>query len=179
MSKRQTEIALYELMYRSPEYRMGVARRTALVGIFSDLKPGSVLDVATGRGEALEIAAACGHKPVFGTEVVAELLNKQVRYAEAHSLPFYSGSFDHVTCFDCVEHLTEADVLPALRELHRVARISVSVSASELSDLRDGRELHISKRPAAEWLKLVKQAWGDGAQQVGTAGVSPLFQVFK
>lgn len=179
MRDRQTEIALYGAMYQSPDYRMGFARYRALVGIFARLPKGSLLDVATGRGEALEVAAACGHYPVFGSEVVTELLSEQVTYAEAHALPFADGTFDHVTCFDCVEHLLEADILPALRELYRVARVSVSVSASELSDLRDGRELHISRRPTAEWLKVIREAWGDGAQQVGTAGMSPLFQVFK
>jgi SAM-dependent methyltransferase len=134
--------------------------------------------VGTGRGETLAYADQAGHGPVQGTEVVPYLLGGRVSYAEAHAQPFADGQFDHVTCFDVLDHLTEPDIDPALREMYRVAGKTATVSASERSDIRNGRELHISKRPAAQWLELIGRCW-PGARIIGTAGASPAFQVVK
>lgn len=176
---RADEIQQYVKAYRKPEYRMGIRRRLAVEALMRKLPKGSLLDVATGRGETLAFAATAGHAPVQGTEVVPELLGERVRYAEAHALPFAAGSFDHVTCFDCLEHLTEPDIKPALAEMLRVARKTCTVSVSELSDIREGRELHISKRPRQAWQRLIREVWGVNARMIGFAGRSPMFHVEK
>lgn len=176
---RNGEIEAYVDAYLSPTYRMGVRRRASVQALVGRLPRGSLLDVGTGRAETLAFAKAAGHGPVMGTEVVPALLGDDVVYAEAHALPFADGSWDHVTCFDVLEHLIEADLEPALREMLRVARRTVTVSASERSDIREGRELHISKRPAAEWLALLVRCWGRGVRPIGSAGASPCFQVVK
>lgn len=179
--QRAAEIRVYERQYRHPAYRMGARRQGDVQRILRELaayRAGSLLDVGTGRGETLLYAKAAGLGPdIRGTEVVPYLLGERVSYAEAHELPFESGAFDHVTCFDVLEHLTPGDVAPALRELKRVARFTVTASASERSDLREGRELHISRRPSAVWLEAFRDAWGTGAQLIGTAGASPCFQL--
>ena len=177
---RKAEIEQYEKAYQLPEYRMGVRRKAHVEAIYKGLAPGSLLDVSTGRGEALELAKAAGHSPVKGTEAVEYLCDgENVVHALAHSLPFEDGQFDYVTCFDVLEHLLEEDLLPALKEFYRVARKAVIVSASEESDLREGRELHISKRPRGQWLYLIRQAWGQAADYAGTAGRSPAFKIEK
>jgi hypothetical protein len=176
---RSGEIEQYVKAYRQPDYRMGVRRRAAVQALLRTLPKGSLLDVATGRGETLDFAAAAGLGPVQGTEVVPYLLNERVQYGEAHALPFGDGSFDHVTCFDCLEHLVEDDIRPALAEMLRVARRTCTVSVSERSDIRDGRELHISKRPRQAWQALIREVWGLNARFIGNAGASPMFQVAK
>jgi SAM-dependent methyltransferase len=176
---RDAEIAIYSKCYQSKAYAMGARRRASVQAMIASLAPGSLLDIGCGRGESLGFAQAAGHTRVMGTEVVPGLLNKNVVYAEAHQLPFFSGEFDHVTCWDVLEHLTEADIRPALVEMMRVASRTVTVSASERSDIREGRELHISRRPKTEWLRIIRECWGPAAQCIGAAGASPMFQVMK
>lgn len=178
-TSRQAEIAVYAKCYESADYAMGLRRRIDVQRMISSLAPGSLLDVGCGRGEALKFADAAGHRPVAGTEVVPGLLNARTVYAEAHELPFSDGGFEHVTCWDVLEHLTEEDIRPALREMWRVASLTVTASASERSDIRRGRELHISRRPTAQWLQLFRECWGPGAMQIGMAGASPMFQAVK
>lgn len=176
---REAEIAVYAKCYQQANYAMGARRKASVEKLLKSLPRGSLLDVGCGRGESLEFAIAAGHSPVMGTEVVPSLLSTlgpRAVYAEAHHLPFDDRSFDHVTCWDVLEHLTEADIRPALREMQRVARSTVTVSASERSDMRDGRELHISRRPTAAWLKLIQECLGTTAHQIGSAGASPCFQ---
>jgi len=175
--KRDEEIKQYVRAYKSPAYAMGRRRRDSVREVLAALGGGTLLDVGTGRGETLRYARELGIKAT-GTEVVPYLLNERVVYAQAHALPHADSSVDHVTCFDVLEHLTEEDIRPALREMLRVARKTVTVSASERSDVRQGRELHISKRPAAEWLRVISECW-PGARQIGLAGASPLFRAEK
>lgn len=181
---REGEIQVYEKAYQSSQYRMGGRRMAHVQDILRDLakrhgQGKSLLDVGTGRHETLTFASVAGFQGCMGTEVVRELLvDGLVVYAEAHSLPFEDGSFDHVTCFDVLEHLIEDDIRPALREMYRVARISCTVSASEQPSIYNGRELHISKRPKAKWLALIQECW-PGAVCIGNAGASPCFQAIK
>lgn len=173
--RRHTEIAVYARCYESANYAMGARRRADVARFLGTLPPGSLLDVGCGRGEALAFAASVGHRPVLGTEVVPALLGERVVYAEAHALPFADRSYEHVTCWDVLEHLVEADIRLALREMWRVAACTVTVSASERHDIRNGRELHISRRPASEWLAVIRACWGPTAEQIGFAGASPMF----
>lgn len=176
---RQSEIRVYENAYRNQNYKMGDRRKKNAEQHIATLERGSLLDVGTGRGELLDIAEAMGFS-VQGTEVVPYLIDgDRVRYAEAHSLPFETGAFDHVVCFDVMEHLVEEDIIPALTEMYRVARKTCTVSCSEMSSIYQSRELHISKRPASEWFQVIVQCWGEQAMMIGHAGRSPCFQVEK
>lgn len=186
--RRKEEIEEYRRQYQQDNYGMGPARRADVQNVLHSLSqnmivgvgnPGSLLDVSTGRGETLEFAMLYGFRPVVGTEVVEGLCDgTRVIYAEAHKLPFNNGAFDHVTCFDVLEHLIPEDVEPALQELYRVASRTVTASASFRSSIFMGRELHISRRPQAEWDELIKRHW-PGAKLIGKAGGSPCWQVFK
>lgn len=171
MKTRDDEIQQYVKAYQSPEYKMGQNRRRAVERILFNLPRSSLLDVGTGRGETLDIARRLGHEPI-GTEVVPELIKPGVVFAAAHDLPFADGAFDHVVCFDVLEHLVYEDLVPALKEMKRCAQKTVTVSASELPSIHNGRDLHISAQPAAEWERLIKRAWGD-CTRIGCAGRSP------
>ena len=147
--------------------------------IIHALPKGSLLDVGTGGGEALDIARSAGHTP-HGCDANPKVASESVTTCAAHSLPFDDGSFDHVTCFDVLEHLIEDDIRPALREMFRVARETVTVSASERpSPDGKGGDFHISRRPKAQWFALIRECWGEGTRIIGEAGASPAFQVVK
>jgi 2-polyprenyl-3-methyl-5-hydroxy-6-metoxy-1,4-benzoquinol methylase len=157
---------------------MGKQRLIDVERLLSRAPVGSLLDVGTGRGETLEIAAALGFHPVAGTETVPALMSEKVVMAYAHDLPYPAELFDVVTCFDVLEHLIEDDLAPAIKEFCRVAKKTIILSASEIpsSQWGGGRDLHISKRPKAEWAKLIKDnSSGWSLADNGTAGGSPVF----
>ena len=116
----------------------------------------------------------------MGTEVVPYLLRLPVIvFAHGHSLPFSEGEFDHVTCFDVLEHLLEEDLVPTLKEMQRVARVSVTASACPRSHIYKGVELHISARPMEDWDALIKEAWGGGFRNGNAGKHSGLWQMVK
>lgn len=180
--KRHGEAAVYRKEYANPEYKMGAQRLEDVERLLRLVPRGSLLDVGTGRGEALQIAGRLGFSLPTGTETVPELLTDMVSMAYAHDLLVPDGSFDVVTCFDVLEHLIEEDLIPAVKEFARVARSHIILSASEIpsSQWGGGRDLHISKRPAAEWEKLFREAApGWTITRQGTAGGSPAWILTK
>lgn len=179
MEPREFEVAKYVQMYRRPTYAMGKTRRVDVERVMRELPKGTLLDVGTGRGETLSIARAYGHTPQ-GTEVVPYLVKPpRVVYAQAHALPFDDGAFDHVTCFDVLEHLLEVDLVPALREFQRVARKTVTVSACDRSHVVEGIELHISARPFEAWHELITGTWGGGVRYGNAGKYSGCWQLRK
>lgn len=161
---RQVEHAKYFRCYGElPNYRMGDLRKADAVKDLEALPVrGSYLDVSTGRGEMLNHAEALGFSPVMGTEVVPGLLvGGRVVHGEAHALPFNAKSFDVVTMFDVIEHLIPGDDEAGCRELHRVARKHILLTANNKPSVYDGEDLHINKRPYQEWDSLFRK-WFPG-----------------
>lgn len=162
--RRKSEQEKYVRVYQQSEYRMGVLRAMDTV---RDLKclpmRGSLVDVGCGRGEMLEEARAMGFGPVIGVEVVPELVNgTTVVSGEVHALPFADKSYDVATMWDVIEHLVPGDDEAACRELARVARRHVMITANNLDSKSLGVQLHINKRPYEEWDRLFK-TWFAGA----------------
>lgn len=176
--KRIEEAGVYVGEYTNPSYRMGQQRQDDVQRILKSLKPGSLLDVGTGRGETLDFAAGLGFWSLTGTETVPSLLSEKVVHAYSVDLPFPDKSYDIVTCFDVMEHLIEEDLVPTIKEFCRVAKSRILLSCSEISSSQwgGGRDLHISKRSAYAWMSLiVSAAEGWLVEQRGTAGGSPVF----
>jgi len=162
---RAAEISKYQKVYVRPKYRMGEERLKASRQALLDYGAGrcSYLDVGAGRGEMLRFAMGLDFTTIQGTEVVQELLSNDMTrlvYAEAHQLPFDEREFEVVSCFDVLEHLTPADVAPAIDELLRVASRIVIISAAADSQLIDGVEHHVSRRSLKDWRKLIEQRAG-------------------
>jgi hypothetical protein len=177
---RDKEISHYVKAYQKSEYAMGVRRKADVLRILSELDKTSVIDIGTGRGETLSMAEALGFERIAGTEVVPNLCTGRVIYAKSIKLPFDESCSDYVTCFDVLEHLIEADLIPTIQEMYRVCSKAIIFSASERPSVYDGVELHISKRPKREWVKLFQKALPDRViQDIGTAGASPCFRVDK
>jgi ubiquinone/menaquinone biosynthesis C-methylase UbiE len=155
---RSAEHAKYVNVYaKQPNYRMKGQRRIDAANDLRGLPSrGSYLDVGCGRGDMLAEAKALGFDPVHGTEVVPQLIDGlRVVRAEAHALPFPDKSFDVVTMLDVIEHLIPGDDEAACRELARVARRHIIVTANNRPSFsKAGADLHINKRPYPEWDRL-------------------------
>ena len=83
-----------------------------------DLPVGShVLDVACGRGATLKLLRASG---MIAYGVDREPSTRSALVADAHALPFASGSFDGLTCECSLSTFGRPDV--ALAEMRRVLR---------------------------------------------------------
>lgn len=157
---RAAEHAKYVHAYVNPRYRMKGARRLDAVRDLAALPcRGSYLDVSCGQGDMLDEAAGLGFEAVRGTEIVPALIDdKRVVYAEVHALPCPNKSVDVVTLFDVIEHLLPGDDERACRELARVARCHILLTANNKPSFNlRGDDLHINKRPYAEWDRLFRE----------------------
>jgi ubiquinone/menaquinone biosynthesis C-methylase UbiE len=162
--RRKAEHAKYERAYTESEYGMGERRMADTLSDLKALPRGSLLDVGCGRGEVLDQAAQMGFAPVHGVEVVQSLTDgKRVVFGEVHALPFSSSAFDVATMFDVIEHLIPGDDELACKELARVARKHVLITANnETSQRAIGEELHINRRAYDEWDALFRR-WFPGS----------------
>jgi ubiquinone/menaquinone biosynthesis C-methylase UbiE len=154
---RRAEHAKYERAYRQPRYRMKAERRADAVADLAALPVrGSYLDVGCGQGDMLDEALKLGFSLVKGTEIVTALIDgARVVRAEVHALPFPDKGFDVVTMFDVIEHLLPGDDELACRELARVARHHVILTANNRPSFnKAGDDLHINRRPYDEWHRL-------------------------
>ena len=151
---RDTEIKKYVNAYRVPHYHAGAPRMLQAMELLQTLDvTGSLLDVSCGRREFLLIAKEEGYDPCCGTEVVPELIDgKQVVFAEAHALPFDDDSFDVVTSWDVIEHLLSGDDEQMCREMERVAKRYVLISANNKRARCQKTMLHINRRLYSEWI---------------------------
>ena len=74
-----------------------------------------------------------------------------------------------MTAFDVLEHLPEHEVMPALREMARVARwycFSIATSPSRI--LWQGHNLHPTVRPLDWWHDRIREA--GGVSEMGPPG---------
>lgn len=162
--RRVAEIVKYERAYQNPKYRMKGERRVDAVNCLRALPArGSYLDVSCGQGDMLCEAETLGFSPVQGTEIVPALIDgKRVVRALVHDLPFEGASFDVVTMFDVIEHLVSGDDELACKELGRVARKHILLTANNRPSFnKQGDDLHINIRPYEAWDELFRQ-WFPG-----------------
>lgn len=163
--QRRAEHEKYHRAYAlNPKYKMKKERMADAVADLAALPTrGSYLDVSCGRREMIQAAKKLGFGPRRGTEIVPELIDgERVVYAEVHALPFEDNSFDVVTMFDVIEHLIPGDDEAACREMARVARKYVILTANNRPSFnKAGDDLHINKRPYEEWDRLFRE-WFPG-----------------
>lgn len=167
---RRAERAKYERAYdQQPNYKMKGERREDARRDLADIAAGiegdaSYLDVSCGRGEMLDLAAELGFGRIQGTEIVPQLIDgERVIEAWAHQLPFADGEFDVVSMLDVIEHLLPGDDEAACRELGRVARKTVLITANNKPSFnRAGDDLHINKRKYRVWHELFERWFAPG-----------------
>jgi ubiquinone/menaquinone biosynthesis C-methylase UbiE/predicted nuclease with TOPRIM domain len=127
--------------------------------------PGTILDVGCGFG-ALVHALLREGIDARGIDIAPVAIDHantiapdRFQVGSILGLPFPDHSFDTLVCTDCLEHLDEADVPLALRELARVARKNVFVIVSTVPD-RDAR-WHLTIRDR-DWWELAAFTAGEG-----------------
>lgn len=140
---------------------------------------GSLLEVGCGTGKLLDLAESLGFSPVQGIDTVPQVCDgERIIEGWAHALPFRDRSFDVVCMFDVIEHLLPGDDEAACRELYRVARKHILLSASNRKSIYFGWDLHINKRDYGDWQELFKQ-WMPGKKLTQMVGYhrSPMWRV--
>jgi hypothetical protein len=180
---RESEVAKYAMAYEMDDYGMTPEREHGIKSLLATLPAdtaASLLDVGTGRGETLRLAREMNFSVARGTETVDALLGPDVMKGIFPDLPVPSAAYDVVTCFEVIEHLLRDDHLPALRELTRIARHHILISACTQDHWVSGTNLHPSAMPQAEWEALFRSVWGNKVRLVGNLsehGVSPVWRV--
>ena len=180
VNARQSEIEKYVRAYHNVDYRLGDRRRSHIDQHLRRIEKGSLLDVSTGRGEVLTLAAQHGHGPVQGTEAVDYLCDgHRIVHALADSLPFKDATFDTVTMFDVMEHLLPEDTALVCRELARVARRRVLLTIHNGSHRYRGEELHVNQRASYHaWHEELEQHFRCPVIRHGAEGsISEMFEV--
>ena len=162
---RLAEQRKYLETYQSPRYRMKNERKADAAKAVRDLPTtrGGFLDVGCGRGEMLVIADTIGFDRVAGVEIVPDLIGGRVVRGEVHALPFDDDEFDVVTMFDVIEHLLRGDDEAACRELARVARSHVVLTANNHPSVHRGVDLHINIRSYDQWDALFRDWFSPGS----------------
>lgn len=181
-AKREAEAGKYRVIYDREPYLAGGPRVKETRHDLAALPcRGSILDVGCGRGEFMKIMRELGFSKVVGVDVIRSFQNDQdVFFGYAHSLPFTDKSFDVAVLFDVIEHLVPGDDELACRELARVARKHVLVSASNRVSVHQGWDMHINKRTYEEWHRLFNEWFAPAkASQLGGAEDrrSPMWRV--
>jgi SAM-dependent methyltransferase len=103
----------------------------------------TVLDVGCGDGR-LPNRLVARHERVVGVDIAAEALRHveaETHVAPVTALPFADRSFELVLCTEVLEHLDDAELARALRELSRVAGrfVLLSVPFEESLGNAEGR----------------------------------------
>jgi len=135
-----------------------------LIELVQSLRVESVLDVGTGHAGVF-----CYHywqsrplkrKACLDIALIREDIDPswERHYADARSLPFPDDSFDVVQCLETLEHIPPEDHRRVLRELRRVARKLVYVSASGRGQHRGWEQAELEKRnPYARFIAFPKR----------------------
>jgi len=176
---RLAEQKKYETCYQDPNYRMGGRRMADAFAAMDSIRGDSFLDVGCGRGEMLEKASKLGFSVVHGVEVVPELIDgERVVRGTVQNIPFADKSFDVVTFMDVIEHLVPGDEVAACKELKRVARNTVLLTANNRPSIHKGLDLHINIKTYDEWDAFFRDAFtGAEVSRIKSSYVSEMWRI--
>ncbi len=187
MAVRESLKELYDEWYFEEKYRYSkkrkAIRRHALNVILwankqvdwniTDGKGMKALDVGCAYGFVTDLLSEMKYDAV-GIDVSTYAVKKGHEYckgellaSDASRLPFKSGAFNLVTCFEVLEHLPDPAI--TLAEIHRVLRdngllIATTPNANRVINTiihiaaREREERHVSIKPPAEWIKAFSKA---------------------
>ena len=147
------ELWKYEKAYSElATYRMGPMRKEVVHQDIQTMEPGKTyLDVGCGRAETVEAGLGRG-LDAYGTDFVPALCGGRVLQADAEHLPYEDKSFDYVSCYDVLEHLTPGTEQAVIDQLFRICRRELFITTNnKRSVLPTGEDLHVNKRERKVW----------------------------
>jgi len=153
---------VYEMLHRAdPDYSSD--RRSHGRGLEPLVTGKSLLDV--GAGKCLFVQEFDGIRCVAVdlSQVAVEWLRERgviARQAEIQHLPYSDNEFDTVCAFDVLEHVPPDDLMQAISELKRVARLRVLLTIGKREHVHTGYQLHLSLRSFKEWAGILEdESW--------------------
>jgi len=123
-----------------------------LIGLVGNLHVESVLDVGTGHSGVFAYhywqSRPLKRKACLDIALIREDIDPswERHYADARNLPFPDQSFDVVQCTEMLEHVPRGDHRRVLRELKRVTRKLVFLTASGRGQHRGGEQRELERR---------------------------------
>jgi len=148
------------------------------LGKILKLKPDSVLDVGCGYNEFVRSLRSDPlfkgkKKSVIGVDIACPGADHT---APAHNMPMFSDKqFDLVVSFDCFEHIPEAEVEGAFKEINRVGnRIFIQIALENSPTKVDGSPVHVCIKPKEWWEEIASKYFTLDVSRVdGTACFDP------
>lgn len=133
-----------------------------IIPYLKTLRPSSLCDVGGGWGHfARMVTEFCPE--VFSADIAAVAAGRiiddeRITFldAPAQHLPLADKSIEVLTCFDCLEHIGEEDLIQVFDEFKRVATHQWIFSISHDPDFLDGRiPLHLTVKPQEWWQEII------------------------
>ena len=161
--QRNREVNKYvEIYARDPSYHMSGLRMTDAQMDVKQFEPGlTYIDIGCGCAEMVNFAHSIGVE-AYGMEAVESLCDgEKILYGRVQEMPFNDKSYDYSSMFDVIEHLIPGDDEKALRELERITRKRIVITANNKPSINKvtGHDLHINRRPYNEWDKILRRVY--------------------
>lgn len=119
-----------------------------------------VADIGCGRGIFFNRLQKLGFL-VFGLEpsnfIVKSLKSPFVSRGTCDDIPFTDDIFDVVFCLDVLEHIPESLIRESLRELQRISKKYLIISAAYHEDVVEKLKVHISLKPYKQWETIISK----------------------
>lgn len=179
-TRRELEVEKYRQVYKHNEkYVVSKTRRLQTILDLEDLPcRGSLFEVGCGPGLLLLEAERLGFDPVAGCDVVDSLCDgKRIVKGYAHAVPVEDKSFDVACLFDVIEHLLPGDDEAVCRELNRIARKHVLISAANHPSVHLGMDLHVNKRDYGDWHRMFQKSFSGKVYLAQRRHRSPMWRV--
>ena len=111
-----------------------------------------VADIGCGRGIFFEILQQKGLQVIVNSKKSPFIVR-----GTCDNIPFADNLFDVVFCLDVLEHIPEVLISDSLKELHRISKKYLIISAASHEDIVDNLKVHVSVKAYLEWEKIISR----------------------
>ena len=119
-----------------------------------------VADIGCGRGIFFDKLQKKGLQ-VIGMDPSMVIVNSRkspfIVQGTCDNTPFANDLFDVVFCLDVLEHIPEKLISDSLRELYRISKKYLIISAASHEDIVENLKVHVSVKPYPEWEKIISK----------------------
>lgn len=119
-----------------------------------------VADIGCGRCIFFDVLQKRGLH-VFGLDPSKVIVNAKkspfVIRGTCDKIPYADNLFDVVFCLDVLEHIPEVLISDSLKELSRISKKYLIISAASHEDIVENLKVHISIKSYTEWEKIISK----------------------